>query len=149
MGIAIDEIVILALFPVIFLGMWLLVVTLLSRMSGWMTLQNRFTDRPDKSVLVMRAQSGAMGGISLAKVNFSGCLRFDICQMGLRVSVWKIFGPFQKPFFVPWGQIKVSDASIFKFKRHRLRFGTPESGFLIIANRTAAIIAANSPLTLS
>ncbi len=148
-GFPIDETTILVLFPVMFLGMWLLIVTLLGRMSGWNKLQNRFPDRPDESLIVMRAQSGAMGGISSAKVNFSGCLRLDVCRTGLRVSMWKIFGPFQNPFFVPWGQIDVSDASIFKFKRHRLGFGTPESGFLIIADRTAKMIATRSPIKLS
>lgn len=149
MGLSINETTILALFPVLFLGMWLIIVTLLGRMSGWINLQDRFPDRPDESLIIMRAQSGAMGGISVAKVNFSGCLRFDVCRTGLRVSIWKIFGPFQRPFFVPWGQITVSDASVFKFKRHRLAFGTPEGGFLIIANRTAKIIEKNSPIKLS
>ncbi|GAA0471222.1 hypothetical protein GCM10009096_10210 [Parasphingorhabdus litoris] len=149
MGIPFDETTILFLFMAIFLGMWLLVVTLLARISGWTKLQDRFPDRPDQSLIVMRAQSGAMGGIASAKVNFSGCLRFDVCRTGLRISVWKIFGPFQRPFFVPWSQINVSDASVFKFKRHRLGFGTPESGFLIIANRTAEIIAGQSPIELS
>lgn len=129
--------------------MWLIIVTLLGRMSGWIALQNRFPDRPDETLVAMRAQSGAMGGISLAKVNFSGCLRFDVCRKGLRVSVWKIFGPFQRPFFVPWSQIAVSDASIFKFKRYRLTLGTPKTGFLIIADRTAKIIQNNSPIKLS
>lgn len=149
MGLSIDETTIFALFPLIFVGLWLVIVTLIGRLSGWTRLQNRFPDRPEESLVIMRAQSGAMGGISAAKANFSGCLRFDVCRTGLRVSVWKIFGPFQRPFFVPWGQITVSDASIFKFKRHRFTFGTPRSGFLIIANRTAKIIEANSSIKLS
>lgn len=84
MGFPIDETTILALFPVLFLGLWLLIVILLSRMSGWVKLQDRFPDRSDQSLIVMRAQSGAMGGVASAKVNFSGCLRLDVCRTGLR-----------------------------------------------------------------
>ncbi|MEP3227226.1 MAG: hypothetical protein ABJO01_14710 [Parasphingorhabdus sp.] len=149
MGVSIDENLIFALFPIFFIGLWLGIVLLIAKTSGWSKLQDRFPDRHDMALLAMRSQSGIMGGAKMGKAKFSGCLKLDVCRTGLRVSVWKIFGPFQRPFFVPWSQIDISEDTFLRLKRYRFGFGTPEVGYLILGARTAQNIASQSPIEIT
>lgn len=143
---------ILITFPILFIALWLGVVTLLASLGGWNRLQERYADRPDTPLLSLRMQSGQLGSGSpfnpFGNVSYNGCLRFDVCHTGLRVSVWKIFGPFQRPFLVPWSEISASEKSILFFTRISLRLGQMGSHSLIINRRAFAAITKVHPLPL-
>ena len=76
-------------FSAFFILMWLGVTTLLSWKSGWFKLMRRYPDQDETSVLVLRNQSGSMGGVSMRNI-----LQLEVCPSGLRISIFRIFGPF-------------------------------------------------------
>jgi len=133
--------VIVVAFTVFFAAMWIGVTSLLGRLSGWNALVRAFPDRPDQPVDSLKFRSARMGA-----VNYSTCLWLDICPTGLRVSVLRLLGPFQKPFLVPWNQIRVEPGFDLLIKAVRLSFGLRGEGSMTISRRTFDRIAANSPL---
>jgi hypothetical protein len=142
--------VVIVLFPFFFAGLWLAVTMVLGAWSGWNSLQQSYPDRQEQPIDRMRMQSGMLGSGSSFNpwggVSYSGCLRFDVCPSGLRVAVWRIFGPLQRPFFVPWNEIRVEKFNLFFFSRYRLNFGNRNDAGLSIGRRAFERIAANSPL---
>src|SRR4051812_2606582 len=120
----------LSFFPVFFIGLWLLVTTILGVLSGWFELQGRFPDPGERPLLKLGMQSGSMG----LGVNFNGVLTLSACPTGLRVAVWRIFGPFERPFVVPWSQIEVEAVTRFFQPGARLRFA---GGGVLTINRDA------------
>ena len=136
-------------FPVFFILFWILITALLGVFSGWFKLQARFPSDDETPLLRLPMRSGSMYGI-----NFNGILTFEACTSGLRLRLWRIFGPFQRPFQVPWNQIEAEPVSRFFEPKIRLRLGRPEAGRLTIDLRAweklkAASQGATAPLTLS
>jgi len=121
----------IALFPIFFVLFWLLITSLLGLFSGWFQLQQQFPRDDDTPVLEIGGQSGAMGG-----VNFSGILTLAACRSGLRVGLWRMFGPFQRPFQVPWDQIEAEPVTRFLMPMTRLHFGRPATRKLTIGVRS-------------
>ncbi|MEO8547968.1 MAG: hypothetical protein ABI422_06330 [Sphingomicrobium sp.] len=123
-------------FPFLFLGMWILVTTVLGFLSGWFSLQEWYSDDGnDDPLLKLGWQSGSMG----LGVGFNSCLTFVATRRGLSVRIWRIFGPFQRPLLFPWREITVepSEPRRFLFLRMvRLSFGSPPSGSLKIREQT-------------
>lgn len=134
----------LASFPFLFIGMWLAVTTLLWVLSGWNTLQVRFPNKAEMPLRRMRFQSGMLGKGGLwnpwGNVNYGNCLRIDICQSGLRVAIWRVFGLSARPFLVPWNLISVEERRYLFFRIYRLSFGDPELSKLTVWRRTFARI---------
>jgi len=117
-------------FPFLFIGMWVIVTTMLGFMSGWFNLQQWYpADGDEEPLLKLRGQSGSMGlGVSL-----SGCLVLRSYRSGLGLAIWRIFGPFQKPLLIPWRDIKAAEKRYFFFMNMvRLDFGNPSNGKLTI-----------------
>lgn len=110
------------LFPFAFVGMWLFVTTLLGLLSGWFRFQTRFPNPKEGALLTLRFKSGVMG----LGVNFNGCLILSACPSGLRVAVWRVFGLFQRPFLVPWEQVRTEESSSFFLPMTKLSFGWGE-----------------------
>jgi hypothetical protein len=83
------------LFGLFFLGLWLFISTLLSVLSGWFSLMKRFPLETDVQLLYLRGISGQMGPVRL-----NGILRLTVGEKGLRVGMWRLFGPFSRDFLV-------------------------------------------------
>jgi hypothetical protein len=133
----------LSLFPFFFAGLWLTVTTMLGFLSGWFSLAPQYPDRDETALLTLRSQSGMMGlGVSM-----SGILILSACPSGLRVAIWRVFGPFCRPFFVPWDDIKVQPRRQFFQKMARLGFGRPEAGVLSIDARAWERLATQAGLS--
>ena len=139
-------------FPFFFLGMWLTITTVLGYVSGWPSLEQRFPDREEQSIDRMHMQSGSIGNGSLynpwGNVNYNGCLTLDVCPSGLRVSVWRIFGPFSRPFFVPWQKISVEPVKFLFFQYYRLTFGNYDLPALTIKRSACERITASGQLSM-
>jgi hypothetical protein len=115
----------------IFIGLYLLITTLLGALSGVGGLARRFPDRDEMPRVELKGQSGAMGlGVQLRNV-----LTLAACPSGLRVTVWRAVAPFSKPFLVPWAEIHASPKKALLIELTRLGFGAPEAGSLTIAAR--------------
>ena len=74
-------------------------------------------------------------------VNYGNCLRFDVCKSGFRVKVWRKFGPFERPFLVPWDRIVVDERKILFLRYFRLSFGDPSLSALTVSRRAFQNIA--------
>jgi hypothetical protein len=123
----------LIMFPFLFIGMWLLVTTMLGFMSGWFSLQEWYADDgSEEPLLKLGWQSGSMG----LGVSFSRCLTLAARRDGLSVRVWRIFGPFQRPLLIPWREITAQPKRFLFMRMVRLDFGSPPSGSLKIRQRT-------------
>jgi hypothetical protein len=59
--------------------------------------------------------------------------------------MWRLFGPFQRPFFVPWSEIDVEPVKSFFAPGAKLHLGRPKIGSLKIDARTWQRLAAASP----
>lgn len=106
---------------------WFAVTMLLSFISGWFGLMERFPDRPESALAVLKNQSGSLGPVSMR-----GILTLSVCPSGLRIGIMRIFGPFCRDFFAPWSEITVSRADRFFWKQAKLSFGQPSIGNLTI-----------------
>lgn len=145
-GLPFNPLLLIPLFLIPFACFWLAITAILGAASGWFRLQRAFPDHGEQPIERLRFQSGAMGGAMPA--NFGSCLTLDVCATGLRVSVLRMLGPFQRPFFVPWSSIRVSRRRILFRRFYELSFGTPAQGNLLLLERTGQRIAALAPLRL-
>ena len=116
-------------FPFFFIGMWLGVTSLLGLLSGWYGLMRGYPDTDEEPLVVLSSQSGSMG----LGVGLNGILSLSACPSGLRVGMWRIFGPFSRPFFVPWSEIQLEQKTVFLTPRAKLSFGNPVVGTLSVA----------------
>ena len=118
----------LAIFPFAFVALWLFITTMLGTLSGWFTLQSQFPRGDEAPLVTFRRLSGSMG----LGVNLNGILTLSACPSGLRIGIWRIFGPFQRPFLVPWAEISPESKTRFFMPMARLGLGAPEIGKLTI-----------------
>ncbi len=144
-----NETAFLAVFPFLFAALWIGNSWWLGKMSGWFALQESYPDRLESARFKLRSVSGSMGKFLGMPINFGSCLRLEVCHSGVRVSLWKIFGLFSRPFLVPWSDITVSKKSSLLFPQVRLAFGKgSEVGALNIYRRSFDKLAAQSVLRL-
>ena len=91
-----DPLYFLIFFPLL----WFAVTMLLSFLSGWFGLMERFPDRAENPLLTLTGQSGSLGKVSMSRI-----LTLSVCPTGLRIGIMRIFGPFSRDFLVPWDEI--------------------------------------------
>ncbi len=119
-------------FPLFFAGMWLLITTLLGVFSGWFGLQAHYPANDEQPIVRLRGRSGSMG----IGVGLNGILSLAACPSGLRISIWRLFGPFQRAIQVPWRDISVEQRRLLFTPAVLLRFGSPAMGTLKIDARS-------------
>jgi hypothetical protein len=123
-------------FLIAFPLLWFAVTMILSLLSGWFGLMERYPNREEHSILTLTNQSGSLGLVSMR-----GVLKFSVCPSGLRVGIMRIFGPFCRDFLVPWNEITVARSDRFFWKAAKLSFGQPSNGnlkvFADVADRLA------------
>ena len=96
-------------FPLFFVGLWLLVSTILSVMSGWTDLAKRFRSsrRPDGRTLSWQV-------VSVGFVPENGVTALVVGRDGLYLSSFLIFRFMRPPLLIPWSEVRlVSSRSFF------------------------------------
>ena len=123
-------------FLIAFPLLWFAVTMMLSFLSGWFGLMERYPDRDETSVVTLANQSGSLGFVSMR-----GILKLSVCPSGLRIGIMRIFGPFCRDFLVPWNEITVTRSNRYFWKVAKLSFGQPSNGnlkvFAEVADRVA------------
>ena len=130
------------LFPVYFAAMWLVVTTLLGAMTGWCGLMRRYPDIGEEALATLRRQSGVMG----RAVSMSRILDVSPCPSGLRIGMMRLFGPFCRPFLVPWEALGAENSSFIVFPMVKLMFGGSASPALWLYPRTWEKLVQRSPV---
>jgi hypothetical protein len=123
--------------PLFVLAMWLTVTVFLTYLSGWIPLMRQFPDRGEPALMEITGQSGSMG----QSVSMGGVLNIAVCPSGLRIGIMRLFGPFSRPFFVPWASLRVVRTRGWFGPLADLQFGTREQGHLTIAGHVANRLA--------
>ncbi len=103
-------------FPLFFIGMWILLLKILSRISGWSKLADQFHFQDKFEGKYYRFQSA-----SLNKINFGGSLEMGMNEIGLYLVPMIFFRLFHKPIFIPWDEIEAEPVKRFLFRGYRLR----------------------------
>ena len=106
---------------------WFAVTMILSFVSGWFSLMERYPDHGETALAVLANQSGSLGAVSMQRV-----LKLSVCPSGLRIGIMRIFGPFCRDFLVPWNEITVTRGDRFFWKVAKLSFGQPSIGKLTV-----------------
>ncbi|HEX3406994.1 MAG TPA: hypothetical protein VHS81_07130 [Caulobacteraceae bacterium] len=127
------------LFPLFFGVMWLAVTTLIAVYAGWFGLQARYPDQTEAPIRRWSMASGRFGPLA----SYSNCLVLAVCPSGLRIGIWRVFGPFCRNIFVPWADLRVERLGWST----RLAIGPPGTGYqpmgrLTISDSLASEIAA-------
>jgi len=81
----------------------------------------KYPDQKDVRDVISRFRltSVLMGGVS-----FSSVLTFEVTRQGLRLKMNRIFGPFARPIFIPWKEIRVERGNSFGEPSAWLYFGS-------------------------
>lgn len=127
----------LIVLPLVFGTIWLLVVTIVGWASGWRRLEARFPDRSDETLATFRMASAIMG----ASARLNNVLTVTACRDGLRVAISPLLGPKNRPFFVPWTEIRVHRARLILEEIAILQLGSPPAGTMKIRVKLADALA--------
>lgn len=108
---------IIALFPLFFVGIWLLVVGLLATLGGWGALARRYPDPGDAA----RGNLLVLGGSSLMMrrapipfpVTYKRCVTVTLSGVGLHLRVMAFFRFRHPPLLIPWEQVERMEAGHF------------------------------------
>ncbi|MEL7218462.1 MAG: hypothetical protein AAGK01_08530, partial [Pseudomonadota bacterium] len=114
---------VVALFAVVFPAFWIGVTMLIAQVGGWFRLQTEFPDRPQASRIKTLGYRSAQLGHPLYGASYSGVLFFDVCEEGLRIRVWKLFGLFCKPIFLEWDDFRTEQYRWLMREACRMRWG--------------------------
>jgi hypothetical protein len=116
--------------------LWFAVTMILSVLSGWFRLMERYPNNGEIPTVTLANQSGSLGLVSMR-----GILKLSVCASGLRIGIMRIFGPFCRDFLVPWNEITVTRRDRYFWKVAKLSFGQPSNGnlkvFAEVADRMA------------
>lgn len=93
--------IIFALFPILFTGMWCFACWKLSQLGGWQKLSQIYRVENVPSGRCFRMQSGKFGW-----VNYSGCLSICPTVDGIYLSILFLFRIGHPPLFIPWSHVR-------------------------------------------
>lgn len=99
-------IIIIIAFPVVFIGLWLFITFILSKI-GWARLlpHYEYGKKPFDG-----ENLGSAGG-RINGVNYNGVLELKADYSGLHIQPVKIFKAFHSPVLIPWQDIKIGKRS--------------------------------------
>jgi hypothetical protein len=100
-------------FLLFFVGMWLLVTGVLSRVSGWASLATEFRVTQPISGENFRFVSGSVGKKGFP-VSYRNCMSVSVGERGLGLSLLFLFRFQSPPLFIPWSQVEsVAEKKVF------------------------------------
>jgi hypothetical protein len=129
-----------ALFPVFFVGMWLLISFLLSAIGGWSTLANHYVARsrvPGRHFYFRSAQLGA-------GVGYGACLTLGTGPAGLYLAVLPLFRMAHPPLLIPWSDITARETKSWFSTTVELRFTKAPMASVRISRQLAEALFAAS-----
>ncbi len=89
----------------LFVAAWLAIGGLLSHLSGWRSLAQRFSRGSLADGERFRFASGSLGKIAWFPVRYANCLFVTVASSGFEVSIFLPFRFLCPPLFIPWSQV--------------------------------------------
>jgi len=107
-----------AIFPVYFFTLWLLIGAIISFIGGWFSLAKAYRTRVPFDGAKLRGQSGRMRWLT----NYNNVLTMGASQQGLYLASMFLFRFMHPPLLVPWSEIKVrrNKGWIFEYVTFRM-----------------------------
>jgi hypothetical protein len=100
-------------FLLVFVGMWLLVTGVLSRVGGWASLAAEFRATEPISGENFRYVSGSVGR-KVLPVSYRNCLSVHVDERGFGLALLFLFRFQSPPLFIPWSQVEsVAEKKVF------------------------------------
>ena len=113
--------IIITTFFIVFPLLWMGIVFMISFMSGWQSLAQRYAtiiEAPTNT----RSMASGMVGFS----RYNNVLKVGLSDRGIYLSVFILFRPGHKPLFVPWSDIsEVRQVDYFFRKMYNIKIGSP------------------------
>jgi hypothetical protein len=110
-------IAVLIMFPMLYA----VVMTYLSRISGWTTLAEHYRTNAAPEGKLFYFKSGRIG-----RINVNNALIIGLCPDGLYVSMFPFFRYAHPPLLIPWGQIRnIRQTTILFLKYVEMQVGDP------------------------
>jgi len=88
-------------FPVFFIGLWLFISFVISRIGGWNSLASSYRAQQPFFGTILRFQAASFR----FGTNYNGCLNFGANTEGLHLAPMVIFRAFHAPLFMPWSEV--------------------------------------------
>ncbi len=111
------EDIFLFLFPIFFIGMWVVVSFLLAVIGGWSRLAEYYQSQTDFSGKKWHFQSGRLG-----LVNYSGSLTLGSNYYGLYLAVFPLFRVGHPPLLIPWSDVTIAEHRGWLFSYREFAF---------------------------
>lgn len=109
-------------FPLFFVGIWCLVCSILSFVSGWHGLSRKYAAQAPPLGHHALMASGRIG-----LVNYNNCLQVHSNEEGVFLSVWPIFRIFHKTLFLPYSHLhQIREYQILWQKMVKFEIGNPK-----------------------
>jgi len=131
-------------FALYFVGLWIVIMLLLSLLSGWRSLAGQFRASTPPDGDRFRFTSGSIG-FWFFPVSYSNCLTVTVGHGGIHLAMFLPFRLFHPPLFIPWAMIETAVGKRFLFYRYtriRIRGHWPR---LTIHGRAGCRIVELSP----
>jgi hypothetical protein len=128
------------LIPFFFVGLWLLVTLIISRVSGWTRLAESYRfDQPFTGTM-FRWQS-----VSLGRTGYNNSLQLGVNDQGLYMAPMALFRMFHPPLFLPWSEVSVQRIRLLKILEFvEMRFQRAPEISMKLSDTVAARIASAS-----
>jgi hypothetical protein len=111
-------------FPIFFVAMWSFVCLLLSMISGWRKIAERFPGSATPTGTRFPMVTGAVG-----VMGYRNCLKVHVAPEGLHIAVWKMFRFGHPPLFIPWSEIRnATTRKLFFAENIVFEIGSPKVG---------------------
>lgn len=124
-------------FLLFFIGMWIMISIVISRVSGWASLADIYHHADHFNGYRWRFQSAGMRWM----MSYNNCLTIGSNERGLYLSIFLIFRFGHPPLFIPWNDISITNKKGLLFKYIEFRFLRFPSLFLRINKRMAERIS--------
>lgn len=134
----------IAIFAVAFPAFWIFVTSMIAEIGGWNRVARRFPDREREPANARFRFCSAQLGSSLFGPSYNHILTFEVCDTGLRIRVWKVFGFLSKPIFLPWNAFRTEPFQWFIWSACRIIYGREKRDAVIIRRPLAEKIAVAS-----
>ncbi len=130
--------------PLIFIGMWLAILYVLSIMSGWQWLAESYRFRGKYQGQISSMQSGSIGLLSA-----NHCLRIGTGDQGLYLGMILPFRLWHPSLVVPWSDVVVGRRKLLFFRSVVLEFAKAPGVLLVFSETTASRILGFTGFTAS
>lgn len=111
----------LPLFPVIFAGMWMLIIGLIAELGGWRELGQLYPE--PKGIKRKAIRSFGMTSADLRRgwfpfpMSYGNVVAVVVGAEGLHLRVWKLFAFRHPPLLIPWTQVERFESGRMLFWR--------------------------------